>query len=85
MSFTLLNFGSLRGTTLKPKPEEINIQKSKFATNFRAGERVEKNTEGAESWPTKMNIKEEVVESERRKEKRRRAQKLPGNGRQQQK
>lgn len=38
LSFTLLNFGSLRGTTLKPKPEEINIQKSKFAANFRERE-----------------------------------------------
>lgn len=46
LSFTLLNFGSLRGTTLKPKPEEINIQKSKFAANFRAGERVEKKHRG---------------------------------------
>lgn len=68
MSFTLLNFGSLRGTTLKPKPEEINIQKSKFAANFR-----EKEREGArESWLTKMN-KKELEAEEVKEEKRRRA------------
>lgn len=34
LSFTLLNFGSLRGAKLKPKPEEINIQVETFAANF---------------------------------------------------
>jgi len=34
LSFTLLNFGSLRGAKLKPKPEEINIQVETLPQTF---------------------------------------------------